>query len=32
MSSFINGMVKSAAFQMGRVPSENARSTDVARE
>ncbi len=32
MSSFINGMIRSAAFQMGRVPTENTRVADpVAR-
>jgi hypothetical protein len=31
MSSFINGVVKSAAFQNGRAPVEGARAADVAR-
>jgi hypothetical protein len=29
MSSFIQGVIKSAAFQMGRVPAEGARAADV---
>lgn len=31
MSSFLNGVIKSAAFQMGRVPPEGARAADVVR-
>jgi hypothetical protein len=31
MSSFINGVIRSAAFQMGRVPPEGTRLTDVAQ-
>lgn len=30
MSSFINGVINSAAFQMGRVPAEGSRAADVA--
>jgi hypothetical protein len=29
MSSFINGVIKSAAFQSGRAPVEGARAADV---
>ena len=29
MSSFIDGVIKSAAFQMGRVPTDGARAADV---
>jgi hypothetical protein len=31
MSSFMHGIIKTAAFQMGRVPPEGVRSADVAR-
>jgi hypothetical protein len=31
MSSFIQGVINSAAFQMGRVPAEGTRAADVAR-
>jgi hypothetical protein len=31
MSSFINGVIRSGAFQMGRVPVEGTRAADLAR-
>jgi hypothetical protein len=30
MSSFINGVIKSAAFQMGRAPAEESRAAEPA--
>jgi hypothetical protein len=29
MSSFINGVIKSGAFQMGQVPAEGARAAEI---